>query len=324
MKGATWALVTVVATSGCGGGTTVVSLPPPEVSVSQPVQRELSDYFDTTGRAAAVENVEIRARVAGYLMKVDFEDGQLVKAGDVLFEIDARPYEAAVMEAQGELARWHASLTKAEADVARTQRLLSKGAASEKDFESAVADRDRAKAEIQASEAKLAQAKLDLGFTKVTAPVDGQVSKTNLTVGNLVSPGTAGSAPLTTLVSVAPVYVYFDIDERTLLRARAQRRDGATAAAPLRSTSASSRSRSRSGSRPKRATPTKGCSISSTIASTRRRAPSRRGPPSPTPTGPSRPACSCGSACRSATRGRSSSSPSVRWAPIRATSTCSS
>jgi RND family efflux transporter MFP subunit len=235
MKRTTWALVTAVATSiattGCGGGTTVVSLPPPEVSVSQPVQRELSDYFDTTGRVAAVESVEIRARVAGYLMKVGFEDGQLVKAGDVLFEIDARPYEAAVMQAEGELGRWRASLTKAEADTGRTQRLLSKGASSEKDFEAAVADRDRSKAEIQASEAKLTQAKLDLDFTKVTAPVDGRVSKTNLTVGNLVSPGTAGSAPLTTLVSVSPVYVYFDVDERTILRAQAERRNAGSAAA---------------------------------------------------------------------------------------------
>ena len=140
-----------------------MSLPPPEVSVSQPVERQLSDYFDTTGRAAAVESVDIRARVAGYLMKVGFEDGQLVKAGDVLFEIDARPYEAAVMQAEGELGRWRASLKKAEADADRTQRLLAKGASSEKDFETAVADRDRSKAEIQAAEAKLAQAKLDLG-----------------------------------------------------------------------------------------------------------------------------------------------------------------
>ncbi len=210
--------------AGCRNAPEVVSLPPPEVSVSQPVEQPVGDYFETTGRSEAVESVEIRARVSGYLVKVAFRDGTEVKKGDELFLIDPRPYEAEVLRAEGEVARGEAALRKAVSDVERNKRLLPKGAASEKDLESSIAARDSAEAEIKASRATLQQARLDLEFTRVTAPISGQVSRTNVTVGNLIQASSTAASVLTTLVSVDPIYVYFDIDERTLLQQRARRR----------------------------------------------------------------------------------------------------
>jgi RND family efflux transporter MFP subunit len=217
-------VVLALVAAGCSSGPEVAKLPPPEVTVSQPIQRDVVESFDTTGRAAAVESVEVRARVSGYLTKIGFGDGAEVKAGDVLFEIDPRPYEAALQQAKGEEARWQASLVRALSEVRRVDRLLSKGAASEREMEAAIASRDTAKAEIQSAQGRLEKAQLDLEFTRVVAPVAGRVSKTNLTIGNLIQAGTIGSDPLTTLVSVAPIYIYFDIDERTLLRAQERRR----------------------------------------------------------------------------------------------------
>jgi len=214
---------------GCGGEPQVASLPPPQVVVSQPVERAVTEYFETTGRTAAVEQVEIRARVAGYLVSVNFEDGAEVRAGDVLFEIDPRPYEAAVHHAEGDLARWEAELRKADADVARNKRLRPTGAASEKDLETAIAAKETADAEIVSARARLQTAKLDLEFARVVAPIDGRTSRTSITKGNLIqlggASGASGSTELTTLVRMDPIYVYFDVDERTVLRARERRKD---------------------------------------------------------------------------------------------------
>jgi RND family efflux transporter MFP subunit len=211
------------ALTACGGEPEVVAVPPPEVSVSRPVERSVADYFETTGRTEAVESVDVQARVSGYLLNVDFEDGAEVKRGQELFLIDPREYEAQVLAADAELARWKAQLRQAEAEVARNQRLLPKGATSERELERWIASRDSASAEIQASEARLAEAELDLEFTRVTAPIDGRVSRTNITEGNLIQ--AEESIVLTTLVSVDPIYVYFDMDERTLLEQRARNRE---------------------------------------------------------------------------------------------------
>jgi RND family efflux transporter MFP subunit len=212
---------------GCGGEPQVASLPPPQVVVSQPIERAVTEYFETTGRTAAIEEVELRARVAGYLVNVNFVDGSPVKAGDVLFEIDPRPYEAAVHSAEGNLARWQAELRKADADVARNKRLRPTGAASEKELETSIAAKETAEAEIVSAQARLETARLDLEFTRIVAPIDGQTSRTSVTKGNLIqlggATGTGGSNALTTLVRMDPIYVYFDVDERTALRARSRR-----------------------------------------------------------------------------------------------------
>lgn len=216
--------------AACDSGPAVVAPPPPEVSVSPPIQRPVGDHFETTGRAEAVESVDVRARVSGYLVEVNFEDGAEVAEGHVLFVIDPRPYEAEVQRAEAELARWEAQLREALADVARNQRLLPKGATSERELERSIASRDTAAAEIQGARARLAQAKLNLEFTRVTAPINGRVSRTAVTVGNLIQAEQA--SVLTTLVSVDPIYVYFDIDERTVLEQRERRRQAGDTSPP--------------------------------------------------------------------------------------------
>ena len=204
----------------------VAAVPPPEVSVAPPLEREVTDYNEYTGRLAALEEVEVRARVRGYLVKVHFTEGAEVKQGDALFEIDPRPFQAELDAARGQVAQWEAKLTRAEADVARNERLLPKGAASQKDLDTAIAERGEARAAIQSARAAVERAALDLEFTKVTAPISGRVSRAFVTKGNLVNAGGGEATLLTTIVAVDPIYVYFDIDERALLQyqqaARAQ------------------------------------------------------------------------------------------------------
>jgi RND family efflux transporter MFP subunit len=220
------ALALAALATACSKKPELASLPPPEVAVSKPVEQTAIEYFTTTGRMAAVEEVDVRARVGGYLVKVNFEDGRDVKAGDLLFEIDPRPYEAEVMRAEGDVAKWQAQLRKAEADVARNKRLLPKGAASERDLEQSIASKESAQAEITSAEARLEDAKLNLEFASIVAPIDGRASRTTVTKGNLIQPaGQMSSAPLTTLVRLDPIYAYFDVDERTLLRVRTRARE---------------------------------------------------------------------------------------------------
>jgi RND family efflux transporter MFP subunit len=217
-------LLGAAAMLGCQSGPTVVTLPPPEVTVSQPVAREVGDYFVTTGQVAAVESVDVRARVSGYLFGVHFEDGTEVKQGDLLFEIDPRPYQATLEQAEADLARWEAERRKAEADVVRTQKLLPRGAASERDLEVAIAAKETAIASIKAAKASIDQANLNLEWARVIAPISGRVSRASITKGNLIQLSGSSSDVLTTLVSMDPMYVYFDIDEATVLERQAANR----------------------------------------------------------------------------------------------------
>jgi RND family efflux transporter MFP subunit len=211
---------------GCKGASpSIVSTPPPAVSVAPPLEREVIDYNEYTGRITAVEEVDVRARVRGYLIKVNFTEGAEVKQGDVLFEIDPRPFQADLDAAKGQVAQWEAKLARAEADVTRYERLLPKGAASQKDLDSAVADRGEARAAIQSARAQVVRAALDVEFAKVTAPISGRVGRANVTKGNLVNAGGAETTLLTTIVSMNPIYVYFDADERALLQYQQARRE---------------------------------------------------------------------------------------------------
>jgi RND family efflux transporter MFP subunit len=206
--------------SGCSEKPPVASIPPPEVSVSQPIERPVSESLEFTGRIEAVESVEVRARVSGYITKVAFDAGALVKEGDLLFEIDPREYEAAVDKAQGDIARLRANLTRASAEVTRTQRLKGSGAVSEREVDTATGSKGATEGELVAAQAQLAKARLDLGFTSVTAPITGRASRAEVTAGNLVVVGASGGPVLTKIVSLDPVWVYFDIDEPSLLRLR--------------------------------------------------------------------------------------------------------
>jgi multidrug efflux system membrane fusion protein len=188
------------------------------VIVSKPVSRVVTDYFEFPGQTAAIGEVEVRARVTGYLVKVNFEDGQNVKKGDLLYEIDPRPYQAALDRAQGELTRLYALLEKAKADVARSERLRPSGAMSQDECEQRKATLKVHQASIQTAKAAVRDAELNVEYTKITALIDGRVSRTRVTEGNLVQPGTTDASLLTTVVTRNPIYVYFCVDEQALLK----------------------------------------------------------------------------------------------------------
>jgi RND family efflux transporter MFP subunit len=212
-----------VTTSGCTPAPAQPpGMPPSKVTVSAPIEKEVTDYADFTGLTMAVGTVEIRARVWGYLDKVAFKEGGLVKKGDLLFQIDPRPYEAAVQQSRGKVAQDKAQLKHTKATYERILKLRQSvlQAATQEDLDKALADRDTADATLQADEGMLKQNELDLKFTRVAAPISGRVSRAEVTEGNVVQSGQNGGTLLTTLVSVDPMYVYFDVDERTLLQVR--------------------------------------------------------------------------------------------------------
>jgi multidrug efflux system membrane fusion protein len=198
---------------------------PPVLPVSKPVQREVTDYVDFTGRTDAVEAVDIRPRVTGYLIKMAFKEGSEVKKGDLLFEIDPRPYQAQLDQAQGQVALNEASLKLARTTYERDRAIASSvaGGVSRQQLDQDLAAVDEAAARLKAAQASTEVYKLNLEFTKVISPIDGRVSRYYLTLGNLVN---LDQTLLTTVVSLDPIYVYFDMDEPTLLRLRRARNAG--------------------------------------------------------------------------------------------------
>jgi RND family efflux transporter MFP subunit len=200
---------------------------PIPVTVSHPVERYVTDSAVFTARTAAVDSVEVRAHVWGYLHKVNFKEGALVKKGDVLFELDPRPYEALLSQAKAKVAQDEAQLTYDEAEYQRNLRLVGTGAVSRSDLEKTASARGVDKANIAADKAQVASRQLDLDYTKVTAPISGRVSRYVVTVGNLIQSGDQGGGTLlSTIVSVNPMYAYFDVDEYTVLRVRRLIREG--------------------------------------------------------------------------------------------------
>ena len=187
--------------------------PPPEVTVAKPLVQKLTEWDEFTGRFEPVQLVEIRARVSGYVQEIGFEDGQIVEAGQTLFVIDPRPYQAAVDRAKAQIDMQRAQLDLARLDQERTSRLVSTSAAARATLDQRNAEFAEASANLAASEAELRQAELDLGFTRVTAPFAGRVSDRRVDVGNLVSDQTL----LTTIVQLDPIYLSFDMSESDFL-----------------------------------------------------------------------------------------------------------
>jgi RND family efflux transporter MFP subunit len=205
---------------------------PTPVTVSRPIERDVTDYADFTGRTAAVDSVEVRAHVWGYLDKVNFREGALVKKDDVLFEIDPRPYRADFERARGAVAQYEARVHRTERDYRRAMTLLARGAVGQEEHDRYEADYREAVANLDVARANRDLAALNLGYTKVTAPVGGRASRYVVTVGNLIQSGDQGGGTLlTTVVSVDPMYVYFDVDERTVLRVRQLVREGRASSA---------------------------------------------------------------------------------------------
>jgi RND family efflux transporter MFP subunit len=203
-----------------------MTFPPPVVTVSYPLERDVTDYSDFTGRTMAVETVKVRARVFGYLQKINFREGAEVKKDDVLFEIDPRTYQADLDRASANLVQSQAHRDRLQADFERARRLLAQRAIGQEEYDKIVGDRSEAEAAVRLAEAGLAAARLNLDFTKVRAPVAGHISRTMVTVGNLVQSGEMGGTTLTNIVSIDPVYVYFDVDDLTFAQVNRLIRDG--------------------------------------------------------------------------------------------------
>jgi multidrug efflux system membrane fusion protein len=189
--------------------------PPPEVDAAEVVTTSVRQWDVFTGRIAAIGAVDIRPRVSGYIQRIAFREGDTVKAGDLLFVIDQRPYRAAYDSAMAQLERARASVQLAEAQNKRGESLIKTGAISIDTLDTRSAALGQANADVHAAEAALATAKLNLDFTEVRAPIDGKVSRAVLTLGNLVQ---ADQTVLTSVVSQDPVYVYFQPDEQSFLR----------------------------------------------------------------------------------------------------------
>ena len=210
------ALAAILVLSACGKAPdSAAQLPAAKVSVAEVIQQPINEWDEFTGRLEAPESVEVRPRVSGYIDRVAFREGSLVQKGDLLFQIDPRPFEAEVKRLQAQLQQARASQTRTVSEAQRGERLRQSNAISAELADARASAAAEAQAAVAGIQAELDNAKLNLSFTRVTAPIDGRVSRAEITEGNLVN---AGQSKLTSLVSTDKVYAYFDADERVFLK----------------------------------------------------------------------------------------------------------
>lgn len=216
-------LLTVVVLAACEEKNAYVAPPPPEVTVSPPEQRDVTQTIDFTGNTAAIRSAELVARVPGFLDKVLFEDGQEVDEGQLLFVIEQGPYLAAVDQAEADLMKAQAELSQAKVTTDRLQRAAKTGAVSKQQLDEAKAKEEVAQGQVRAASAQLQQAAIDLGYTEIRAPFSGQIGRRLVDPGNYVG---AGGAPTTlaNLEQLKPIYAYFNVDERSVLRLKDMQR----------------------------------------------------------------------------------------------------
>jgi len=219
-----------LALSACSGGAQTQAPPTPEVTVANPLVRDVLDWDDYVGRFEPVEGVEVKPRVSGYLTGIHFRDGQYVRQGQTLFTIDARPAQAQLDQARAQLARAEAQLINARTELARSRTLAAQKAASVEELEQRQAAMRAAQADVAAARAAVRARQLDTGFTRVAAPISGQVSERRIDRGNAV---TADQTVLTTIVSTNPLHFSFDGSEALLLRYQRQN-GGVRLGAPVR------------------------------------------------------------------------------------------
>ena len=215
-------VLVLVIFAACEEKNTYVEPPPPKVTVAEPLQQEVTEYLEFTGNTQAFEEVEIRARVSGFLHSMHFTPGTRVDMGDLLFVIDPQEYQAEVNAAQAELNAAQAMAHRAKIEYDRAKRVFDKGAGRETDVVKWRGERDVARASIERAKAKFERANLNLGYTRVTSPISGRVSRNFVDVGNLVGEGEA--TLLTAVTRYDPMYVYFNLNEYDLLRAQAMYR----------------------------------------------------------------------------------------------------
>jgi RND family efflux transporter MFP subunit len=207
-------IATAVFTTGCSHAPPSAKAKVPEVIVTTPITDRVTDYQDFTGRLEAIPTVDIRARVAGYVTQVPFKEGDLVKKGDLLFQVDSRTYQADYDQAVANHKQALADMHLQEKNVARVGPLLRNGSATQEEFDQVTGALERAQAQVGATKAAQDRAQLYLEYTRVTSPINGRVSRRYVDPGNLI---TADNTLLTTIVAEDPMYAYFDVDERTYL-----------------------------------------------------------------------------------------------------------
>jgi RND family efflux transporter MFP subunit len=220
-------LTVLVLTVACGERNTYAPPPPPKVTVSQPVRRPVTDYLEFTGNTAAFNKVQLRARVEGYLAKVLFQDGDRVKNGQLLFLIQQNTYEAKLKQAESEVLANKARLEHAQTEFVRFSGLVKEKAAAQTDVDKWHYERDASRAAVVAAEASVDLARLNLGYTRVTAPFDGRIGRRLKDPGNLV--GAGEQTLLAEINQIDPIYVYFNINEHDLLRVRGQTKESEAA-----------------------------------------------------------------------------------------------
>jgi multidrug efflux system membrane fusion protein len=196
---------------------------PPPVTIAKPVQRQIIEWDYYTGRTAAVESVDVRPRVSGYIDNITFRAGDSVNKGDLLFVIDPRPYQAVLDQAKAQQRQAEANQQLQDANFARQDRLRQTGVIAKEDFDTALSNKNQAVASVLAAQAAVESAQLNLTFTQIISPIRGVISRELVTVGNLVQTDTT---LLTNIVSVDPIYAYFNVDERSVLKYQALVRSG--------------------------------------------------------------------------------------------------
>jgi RND family efflux transporter MFP subunit len=209
----------VAGIGGCSSdATTTPAVQAPQVSVAEALARDVTEWDEFTGRLEAVESVEVRPRVTGYIESVNFNEGSVVRKGDLLFVIDPRPYRAELSKAEAELQRAIARSELAATDQTRSEKLLDIKAVSREEYDQRVNASREARASVDAARAAVDAARLNLEFTRITSPIAGRVSKAIVTAGNLVTGGSNAATLLTTVVSIDPIYVTFEGDEQVYLK----------------------------------------------------------------------------------------------------------
>jgi RND family efflux transporter MFP subunit len=212
-------LVPMLAACGQNQSQPQAAAPPPQVTIAKPSSKMIADQDEYVGRFVAVESVEVRARVPGYLEAIHFQDGQMVKAGDLLFTIDRRPFQIALAQAQASLAQAKATLAFAESDLVRAQGVAIGSVITQQTFDQRTQAKRSAEAAVAAQQAAERQAALDLEFTELRAPVSGRIGDRRVSMGNLVTGGTSGSTSLlATIESIDPIRFEFTLDEASYLR----------------------------------------------------------------------------------------------------------
>lgn len=223
------AVAAVAILAGCEDKNTFVAPPPPKVDVAAPVQRPVTRYVEATGNTAPVKNVDLVARVQGFLQSIDYQDGAFVKQGTPLFTIEPETYKLKLDQAQAAEAGAQASLRQAEADFKRQAELVQRQAVSQATLDTSTSNRDNAQANLQQAQANTRLAEVNYGYTKVSAPFDGVVSAHMVSIGELV--GVSSPTQLASIVAMDPIYVNFTVNEQDVLRIRAEAaRRGLTAA----------------------------------------------------------------------------------------------